>query len=148
MLIFNRVLNCLGTWPLVGKREFTQAPSCFSFSRVFQSADSTLMQFTIHTRQCLFARHVYLRWQFKHAFGYLPIVEPLRQSSEHADSEGEPQVYAKGMSFEENRKGKTTKDVTRTAGDDDAPAGSNRRHRSLPALWQAHASSADEDSVS
>ena len=148
MLIFNRVLQCLGTWPLVGKRQFTQAPSCFSFSLVFQSADATLMHFTIHTRQYLFARHVYLRWQFKHAFGHLPIVEPLRQSSEHPDSDGDPQVYAKGMSFEEKRKGKKTADVRQTARDDDAPAGSNRSHRLLPSPRQAYASSADGSSVS
>ena len=147
MLIFNRVLKCLGTWPLVGKRQFTQAPSCFSFSLVFQSADSTLMHFTIHTRQCLFARHVYLRWQFKHAFGYLPIVEPLRQSSDHEDSEGEPQVYAKGVSFEEDREGQKTAEVTKKRkAVDDAQAGSSKSRR---VAWpkEACASSADEDSV-
>jgi hypothetical protein len=44
----------------------------------------------------------------------------LRQSSDHEDSEGEPQVYGQGITMEENRNGQSTSKIT-TIPNDDAP---------------------------
>ena len=53
-------------------------------------------------------------WLIQRAFEHVRIVEPPRQDTDHEDSEGEAQVYAKGQSFAEERKGTKNAKVTTT----------------------------------
>ena len=72
----------------------------------------------------------------------------MRQSSDHEDSEGEPQVYGKGMTMEENRRGSSTADVTTTYKDDAAtPSKSVASAEVHPSPRQAYAESDSVGSV-